>query len=140
MMITTTVNRQMTPTTPPVTTPATNSRTTGASHLGSRGGSRFGGCSRVSMRKSTAPRPMVLPPILRIMAKKWVLDTETKGTGAEMVPLEKILRDPSRPSDHELARVRLGSSERREAPAPAERQPPRFKVVDIRSREVLAAE
>ena len=24
------------------------------------------------------------------MAKVWVLDTETKGTGAEMVPLEKV--------------------------------------------------
>ena len=71
------------------------------------------------------------------MAKTWVLDTETKGTGAEMVPLEKVLRDPARPSDPELARVRL-RSERGESPAPAERQPPRFKVVDIRSREVLA--
>ena len=26
------------------------------------------------------------------MAKVWVLDTETKGTGAEMLPLEKALR------------------------------------------------
>ncbi len=72
------------------------------------------------------------------MAKTWVLDSETKGTGAEMVPLEKVLRDPARPSDPELARVRL-RSERAEAPAPAERQPPRFKVVDLLSREVLAS-
>ena len=29
------------------------------------------------------------------MAKKvWVLDTETKGTGANVVPLEKVLRKP----------------------------------------------
>lgn len=29
------------------------------------------------------------------MARKtWVLDTETKGTGANMVPLEKVLADP----------------------------------------------
>ena len=28
------------------------------------------------------------------MAKVWVLDTETKGTGAQMVPLEKVLRKP----------------------------------------------
>lgn len=28
------------------------------------------------------------------MRKTWVLDTETKGTGAEMVPLEKVLREP----------------------------------------------
>ncbi len=27
------------------------------------------------------------------MAKVWVLDTETKGTGANMVPLEKVLRE-----------------------------------------------
>jgi hypothetical protein len=26
------------------------------------------------------------------MAKTWVLDTETKGTGAEMVPIEKTLK------------------------------------------------
>jgi hypothetical protein len=26
------------------------------------------------------------------MAKVWVLDTETKGTGAQMVPLEKVLK------------------------------------------------
>jgi hypothetical protein len=72
------------------------------------------------------------------MAKTWVLDTETKGTGAEMVPLEKVLRDPARPTGSELARVRL-RSEPAEAPAPpAEKQPRRFKVVDIRSREVLA--
>jgi hypothetical protein len=28
------------------------------------------------------------------MAKTWVLDTETKGTGANVVPLEKALRKP----------------------------------------------
>jgi hypothetical protein len=28
------------------------------------------------------------------MGKVWVLDTETKGTGANMVPLEKVLRRP----------------------------------------------
>ena len=26
--------------------------------------------------------------------KAWVLDTGTKGTGAEMVPLEKVLKQP----------------------------------------------
>jgi hypothetical protein len=29
------------------------------------------------------------------MAKVWVLDTETKGTGAQMVPLEKVLEKPA---------------------------------------------
>ena len=28
------------------------------------------------------------------MAKVWVLDTETKGTGANVVPLEKVVRRP----------------------------------------------
>ena len=28
------------------------------------------------------------------MAKTWVLDTETKGTGANVVPLEKVQRRP----------------------------------------------
>jgi hypothetical protein len=28
------------------------------------------------------------------MAKVWVLDTETKGTGANVVPLEKVLKKP----------------------------------------------
>jgi hypothetical protein len=29
------------------------------------------------------------------MAKVWVLDTETKGTGANVVPLEKVVREPA---------------------------------------------
>src|ERR687887_374775 len=29
------------------------------------------------------------------MGRVWVLDTETKGTGAEMVPLDKVLRKPA---------------------------------------------
>ncbi len=32
------------------------------------------------------------------MAKTWVLDTETKGTGANVVPLEKVLRKPDAPA------------------------------------------
>jgi hypothetical protein len=31
------------------------------------------------------------------MAKVWVLDTETKGTGANVVPLEKVQRQPEAP-------------------------------------------
>ena len=30
------------------------------------------------------------------MTKVWVLDTETKGTGANVVPLEKVLREPAK--------------------------------------------
>jgi hypothetical protein len=50
------------------------------------------------------------------MRKVWVLDTETKGTGANVVPLEKVLRrteaEPVRPSSKPSKR-----SARREAPA-----------------------
>lgn len=71
------------------------------------------------------------------MSKVWVLDTETKGTGAHMVPYEKTLR-PARRED-ELALVNLGGPAR---PAgEAETAPPtplRFKVVDIMSAHVLA--
>jgi hypothetical protein len=34
------------------------------------------------------------------MARRtWVLDTDTKGTGANMVPLEKVLKQPERPAE-----------------------------------------
>ena len=29
------------------------------------------------------------------MGKVWVLDTDTKGTGAQMMPLEKVLEEPA---------------------------------------------
>ena len=38
------------------------------------------------------------------MGKTWVLDTETKGTGANMVPLEKVLKKPA-PFAHHSGRV-----------------------------------
>ena len=75
------------------------------------------------------------------MAKTWVLDTETKGTGAEMVPLEKLQQ--RRRSAREGARAaerRRWRFRKREPEPPAERprQPRRFKVVDVMTREVLA--
>ena len=58
--------------------------------------------------------------------KIWVLDSGTKGTGAEMVPLEKVLKEPepvlsprSRPS------AAAGAAKEPE-PTPARR----FKLVD----------
>jgi hypothetical protein len=69
------------------------------------------------------------------MGKVWVLDTETKGTGANMVPLEKVLKKPSANAEP------LYVPPRRE-PQPAEPPPPppprRFKVVDLMTRQVLA--
>jgi hypothetical protein len=68
------------------------------------------------------------------MGKVWVLDTETKGTGAQMVPLEKVLRRP----EPAPSRRRRRPSRGRQAPEPEPRQPLRFKVVDALTRQVLA--
>lgn len=70
------------------------------------------------------------------MAKVWVLDTETKGTGAQMVPLEKALNQPASQPEPSGARPVP-----KPAPAakPVEPTPPRrFRVIDARSRQVLA--
>ena len=66
--------------------------------------------------------------------KVWVLDTGTKGTGAEMVPLEKVLKEPGAGPQPAVAsrrrRLRIPEPE----PTPARR----FKLVDVMTREVLA--
>jgi hypothetical protein len=67
------------------------------------------------------------------VSKRWVLDTETKGTGAQMVPLEKAHggADP-----HAPIVVREPVAPRPKPPA--ERKPRRFKVVDVMTRQTLA--
>jgi hypothetical protein len=69
------------------------------------------------------------------MAKTWVLDTETKGTGAEMVPIEKTRARPRRERD--LALVELGGPAKA-APEQAPHAPTLFKVVDVLSARTLA--
>ena len=70
------------------------------------------------------------------MAKKiWVLDTETKGTGANVVPLESTLRKPA-PAAEPLYVPPKRAPRPPEPPAP---RPPRaYKIVDVTSGEVLA--
>jgi hypothetical protein len=68
------------------------------------------------------------------MAKRWVLDTDTKGTGAEMVPIDKAHGSDSGPRGTIVVRDPRPAPER----APAARKPPRFKVVDVMTRQVLA--
>jgi hypothetical protein len=69
------------------------------------------------------------------MAKIWRLDTETKGTGAHVAPLEKA---PERSAaEQELATVTLERPPR-EIEQPQPLGPLTFKVLDIRSGEVLA--
>jgi hypothetical protein len=67
------------------------------------------------------------------MATRWVLDTQTKGTGATMVPLESVLKKGS----DTVEGFRLPDRKVPGEPPPA-RQPHRFKVVDVLSREALA--
>jgi hypothetical protein len=54
------------------------------------------------------------------MAKVWVLDTETKGTGAQMVPLEKVQSKPE-PQERPKRRARKPVAAR--APAPPKPKP-----------------
>jgi hypothetical protein len=73
------------------------------------------------------------------MAKIWVLDTETKGTGANMVPLDKVLKKPA-PPDERMLRVRRpkAADGAPEAESPEPREPHRFRIVDVMTRQVLA--
>jgi hypothetical protein len=69
------------------------------------------------------------------VSKVWILDTETKGTGANMVPLDRVLRKPGSDAVEGFVLPPLKPP----APAAAEpRAPRRFKVVDVMTREVLA--
>jgi hypothetical protein len=67
------------------------------------------------------------------VSKVWVLDTETKGTGATMVPLEQTVREPS------AEPLYVPPKEEPRAPQPRAPRPPHtFKVVDVLAGETLA--
>jgi hypothetical protein len=69
------------------------------------------------------------------MAKTWVLRTETKGTGAHMVPIEDVLEKPaSRPK----AGPDLPRRRQKTAKTPERKAPHKLKVVDVMTRRVLA--
>jgi hypothetical protein len=67
------------------------------------------------------------------MRKTWVLSTETKGTGATMVPLESVTKRS--PRGEPL--VVPPKPQPRPQAAPEPRPPRRFKVVDVMTRETL---
>jgi hypothetical protein len=69
------------------------------------------------------------------MRKAWVLDTSTKGTGATMVPLDRVLR---KPSGHEQPIFVPPPPRPKPDSAPEPRRPRVFKVVDIATRQVVA--
>jgi hypothetical protein len=66
------------------------------------------------------------------VAKTWVLDTETKGTGAHIAPLK---REQTR-VEQDLATVTLERPPRA-AKTPETQAPRTFKVVDVMSARVL---
>ena len=68
------------------------------------------------------------------MGKVWILDTETKGTGANMVPLERATKRSSAVEPVLIPREQAP----RVQPAPAPRPAPKFRVVDVMTRQALA--
>jgi hypothetical protein len=68
------------------------------------------------------------------MAKVWVLDTETKGTGANVVPLEKVVRPPEEreapPERPAKRRERRAAARSTDAHAPAPTPPRRPKPAE----------
>jgi hypothetical protein len=66
------------------------------------------------------------------MGKVWVLDTETKGTGAQMLPLEKVQKQPA-----PKARRRRAPAPQREREVLEPRRPERFKIVDVMTLQPL---
>lgn len=67
------------------------------------------------------------------MATTWVLHTETKGTGAQMVPLESLKRRSS--TDTPVFITRKPRAPEPKAPEP--RAPRRFRIVDVMTRQTL---
>ena len=79
------------------------------------------------------------------MTKVWVLDTETKGTGAEMVPLDKVLerrrRAPKRRERAARPRRRAAldtGGDAAENEADRLRGPRRYRVVSALTGRVVA--
>ena len=74
------------------------------------------------------------------MAKTWVLETSTKGTGANIVPLDDDEPDASEQAPaRERERLWVHKpTNPRPAPEPEPKRPHRFKVVEITTHRVLA--
>ena len=73
------------------------------------------------------------------MAKTWVLQTETKGTGATMVPLERTEKRSSGREPVFVPRQTAGPSPDAspEGGPGAPRVPRRFRIVDVMTRRTL---
>ncbi len=67
------------------------------------------------------------------MAKRWVLDTETKGTGAHVVPLSDVVRKPE-----PRGAMYVPPKPRATEPPPRRPKAPLvFKVVEVTTKRVL---
>jgi hypothetical protein len=71
------------------------------------------------------------------MAKRWVLETHTKGTGANMVPLDDEQQQPARKREPEPVFVHPPTRPR-PPKAPEPPPPRRFRIVDVTTRQALA--
>jgi hypothetical protein len=67
------------------------------------------------------------------MGTVWVLRTETKGTGATMVPLESVTESPAAPEPLTVPR----KPKPKPAEEPRPRPPRKFKVLDVMTRQAL---
>jgi hypothetical protein len=68
------------------------------------------------------------------MGKTWVLHTETKGTGAQMVPLESVQKRSS-PVEPVFVPRQPAPAPKPEPAAPRPRR--KFKLVDVMTRQTL---
>ena len=68
------------------------------------------------------------------VAKTWVLDTETKGTGARMVPLDSATK---RRSPAERVLMAAKAPDRRQHRPPDPRPPRRFRIVDVMTLQAI---
>jgi hypothetical protein len=68
------------------------------------------------------------------MGTTWVLRTDTKGTGAQMVPLEKAAERPSEPEPQYV----LPKLRKAQEASPEPRAPHRFRILDVMTRQTLA--
>jgi hypothetical protein len=71
------------------------------------------------------------------MGKVWVLDTETKGTGANMVPLERVVKKRSSAVEPVFV-PRKPNARPPEQLKPAAQH--RFKVVDVMTNQELVTD
>lgn len=69
------------------------------------------------------------------MARTWVLDTDTKGTGAQMVPLDRTEEPSKRRTAPDVVAPKRPA---KPAAGPQPKAPRRFKVGDVMTRQPLA--